>query len=106
MLNGSKVFITNGWMADLVIVVAITDKTAKSNAHGISLFLVDGDAPGFVKGKKLKKMGLKAQVRGVEEIIGLERKSCPIENSIYLTNKNNIYIEKCMQNIAVKKCLV
>ena len=65
MLNGSKVFITNGWMADVVIVVAITDKTAKSNAHGISLFLVDGDTPGFVKGKKLKKMGLKAQVRYV-----------------------------------------
>lgn len=63
VLNGSKVFITNGWMADVVIVVAITDKTAKSNAHGISLFLVDGDAPGFVKGKKLKKMGLKAQVK-------------------------------------------
>ena len=50
-------------MADVVIVVAITDKTAKSTAHGISLFLVDGDAPGFVKGKKLKKMGLKAQVK-------------------------------------------
>ena len=62
ILNGSKVFITNGWMADVVVVVAITDKTAKSNAHGISLFLVDGGTPGFVKGKKLKKMGLRAQV--------------------------------------------
>jgi len=43
------------------VVVAITNKEAKSAAHGISLFLVDGDTPGFVKGKKLKKMGLKAQ---------------------------------------------
>lgn len=61
VINGSKVFITNGWMSDVVIVVAITDREAKSAAHGISLFLVDADAPGFIKGKKLKKIGLKAQ---------------------------------------------
>lgn len=61
ILNGSKVFITNGWMSDVAVVVAITDKEAKSNAHGISLFLVDAEAPGFKKGKKLQKMGLKAQ---------------------------------------------
>nr|CAB3219676.1 long-chain specific acyl-CoA dehydrogenase, mitochondrial-like [Phallusia mammillata] len=61
ILNGSKVFITNGFMCDVVIVVAITDKDAKSAAHGISLFLVDADTPGFTKGKPLKKMGLKAQ---------------------------------------------
>lgn len=61
IINGSKTFITNGWHSDVVIVVAITDKEAKSAAHGISLFLVDGDAPGFKKGKKLKKIGLKAQ---------------------------------------------
>ena len=36
-----QVFITNGILADLVIVVAITDPTAKSKAHGISLFLVE-----------------------------------------------------------------
>jgi len=61
IINGSKVFITNGWMTDVCVVVAVTDKDAKSAAHGISLFLVDGDTPGFIKGKKLKKMGLKAQ---------------------------------------------
>lgn len=61
VINGSKVFITNGWMSDVVVVVAVTDRDAKSAAHGISLFLVDGDAPGFIKGKKLKKIGLKAQ---------------------------------------------
>ena len=49
-------------MTDVCVVVAVTDKDAKSAAHGISLFLVDGDTPGFIKGKKLKKMGLKAQV--------------------------------------------
>lgn len=61
ILNGSKVFITNGWMADCVIVCAITDPKAKSAAHGISLFLVEEGMPGFVKGRKLKKMGMKAQ---------------------------------------------
>jgi len=61
IINGSKVFITNGWMSDVAVVVAITDKTAKSAAHGISLFLVDTDTPGYKKGKKLDKMGLKAQ---------------------------------------------
>ncbi|BFZ22245.1 hypothetical protein BsWGS_25284 [Bradybaena similaris] len=61
ILNGSKVFITNGYMCDLVIVVAITNSAAKSAAHGISLFLVEQGMKGFIKGKKLKKMGLKAQ---------------------------------------------
>ncbi|KAI8778426.1 long-chain specific acyl-CoA dehydrogenase mitochondrial [Biomphalaria glabrata] len=61
ILNGSKVYITNGYMSDLVIVVAITNPSAKSTAHGISLFLVEEGMKGFVKGKKLKKMGLKAQ---------------------------------------------
>jgi len=61
IINGSKVFITNGWMSDVAVVVAITDKTAKSAAHGISLFLVDTNTPGYKKGKKLDKMGLKAQ---------------------------------------------
>ena len=65
ILNGSKVFITNGYMADVVIVVALTDTSAKSVAHGISLFLVDAGTPGFKKGRKLNKMGLKAQVCSV-----------------------------------------
>merc|ERR1712142_430652 len=69
VINGSKVFITNGWMTDVCVVVAITDKDAKSAAHGISLFLVDGDTPGFIKGKKLKKMGLKAQELPQERLL-------------------------------------
>ena len=49
-------------MADLAVVVAITNTDAKTPAHGISLFLVDADTPGFKKGRKLKKVGFKAQV--------------------------------------------
>lgn len=56
-------FISNGWLADLAVVVAVTNREAKSAAHGISLFLVEKGTKGFNKGRKLEKMGLKAQVR-------------------------------------------
>ena len=59
LINGSKTFITNGWHADLVIVVAKTDPAA--GAKGTSLFLVERGMPGFEKGQRLKKLGLKAQ---------------------------------------------
>ncbi len=59
LLNGSKTFITNGWHADLVIVVAKTNPAA--GAKGTSLLLVERGTPGFEKGKRLKKLGLKAQ---------------------------------------------
>jgi len=59
LLNGSKTFITNGWHADLVIVVAKTNPAA--GAKGTSLLLVERDMPGFSVGKRLKKLGMKAQ---------------------------------------------
>ncbi|WFE71505.1 acyl-CoA dehydrogenase family protein [Halomonas sp. M1] len=54
-LNGSKLFITNGQVADLVIVCAKTDPSA--GAKGVSLFLVDTTLPGFSRGKPIKKIG-------------------------------------------------
>jgi len=59
LLNGSKTFITNGWHADLIIVVAKTNPAA--GAKGTSLLLIERGMPGFSVGKRLKKMGLKAQ---------------------------------------------
>ncbi|NMM08833.1 MAG: acyl-CoA dehydrogenase [Polaromonas sp.] len=59
LLNGSKTFVTNGWHADLVIVVAKTNPAA--GAKGTSLLLVERGMPGFEVGKRLKKLGLKAQ---------------------------------------------
>ncbi len=59
LVNGSKTFITNGWHADLVIVVAKTNPAA--GAKGTSLLLMERGMPGFDKGKRLKKVGLKAQ---------------------------------------------
>ncbi|MBP7493183.1 MAG: acyl-CoA dehydrogenase family protein, partial [Rhodoferax sp.] len=59
LLNGSKTFITNGWHADLVVVVAKTNPAA--GAKGTSLLLVERGMAGFSVGKRLKKLGLKAQ---------------------------------------------
>src|SRR5690348_18003916 len=59
VINGSKTFITNGWLSDFVIICAKTDPA--KGAKGISLFGVETSTAGFKKGKKLSKMGLKAQ---------------------------------------------
>lgn len=59
ILNGSKTFITNGQMADLVIVVAKTN--VEEGAKGTSLLLVEADSEGFEKGQNLEKIGMKAQ---------------------------------------------
>ncbi|WP_017933391.1 acyl-CoA dehydrogenase family protein [Nocardioides sp. Iso805N] len=59
LLNGSKIFITNGINADLVVVVAKTDP--EKGAHGISLLVVERGMEGFSRGRNLDKMGLKAQ---------------------------------------------
>jgi acyl-CoA dehydrogenase len=61
VLNGAKTFISNGQIGDLFIVVARTDPDATPRHRGISLLLVDADAPGFVRGKKLDKLGLRGQ---------------------------------------------
>jgi len=59
VLNGSKTFISNGILADLVIVVARTDPEA--GHKGISLLVVERGMDGFERGRNLEKMGLKAQ---------------------------------------------
>jgi alkylation response protein AidB-like acyl-CoA dehydrogenase len=59
VLNGSKTFISNGIMSDLVIVVARTDPGA--GHQGISLLVVEAGMPGFERGRNLDKLGLKAQ---------------------------------------------
>jgi len=56
ILNGNKVFITNGGEADTYIAFAVTDAT--KGTKGISAFIVEKDTPGFTVGKKEKKMGL------------------------------------------------
>ncbi len=57
VLNGSKIFITNGSYADVFIVIAMTDKSL--GTKGISAFIVEKTTPGFSIGKKEKKMGIR-----------------------------------------------
>lgn len=57
ILNGEKCFISNGGVADVYIVFAMTDKSA--GTRGISAFIVEGDRKGIVRGKEENKMGLR-----------------------------------------------
>ncbi|NCZ74760.1 MAG: acyl-CoA dehydrogenase [Betaproteobacteria bacterium] len=59
VVNGSKTFITNGWHADMVITVVKTMPSA--GAKGTSLLLIEQGMQGFEKGRRLKKVGMKAQ---------------------------------------------
>ncbi len=59
VINGSKTFLTNGWVADLVVTVCKTDPTL--GAKGTSLVLVEAQREGFKRGRILKKIGQKAQ---------------------------------------------
>ncbi|HWK31685.1 MAG TPA: acyl-CoA dehydrogenase family protein, partial [Terriglobales bacterium] len=58
VLNGTKTFITNGSYADVMVVVAVTDRTVKT--HGLSAFIVEKGTKGFRAGKKENKLGLRA----------------------------------------------
>lgn len=59
VISGQKTFITNGQTADLFLVACKTDRS--EGARGISLIVVEADRPGFERGRRLKKLGTKAQ---------------------------------------------
>lgn len=61
ILNGSKTFISNGQLADLVVVVCKTDPEIEPGHKGISLIVVEAGSPGFSRGRNLEKLGLKGQ---------------------------------------------
>jgi len=87
VVNGSKTFITNGWHADVVIVVAKTNPN--EGAKGTSLLLVERGMPGFEKGKRLKKVGLKAQ--DTSELFFNDVK-VPVSNLLGEENRGFIYL--------------
>ena len=62
VLNGSKIYITNGPIADVLLVYAKTDR--EKGAHGISAFIVEKDTPGFKVAQKLTKMGFRGSQTG------------------------------------------
>jgi len=61
VLNGAKTFITGGLLADLVIVVARTSTDPTDRRAGLTLLVVEDGMPGFTRGRKLPKIGIKAQ---------------------------------------------
>jgi acyl-CoA dehydrogenase len=61
VLDGAKTFISNGILCDLCIVAANSGNAADDPHRSISLFVVEAGRPGFIKGKKLKKMGMASQ---------------------------------------------
>jgi len=60
VINGSKIFITNGYLCDMAIVVCKTGHSEKGSAN-LSLIMVEADRAGFSKGKPLNKIGMKGQ---------------------------------------------
>jgi alkylation response protein AidB-like acyl-CoA dehydrogenase len=79
ILNGTKTFCTNGHYADVLVVIAVTDRAA--HTHGLSAFIVEKGAKGFRPGKKENKLGLRAS--DTAELI-FEDCFVPIENLLGL----------------------
>ena len=59
VINGQKVFISNGQLCDFVVLATKTDGSA--GAKGVTLFIVESNRPGFQRGRNLEKIGMKAQ---------------------------------------------
>jgi acyl-CoA dehydrogenase len=87
VVNGAKTFISNGAAADLVILAVKTDPDA--GRRGISLLLVDTSTPGFTRGRKLDKLGLRAQDLAEMSFTDM---SVPVENLLGLENEGFSYL--------------
>ena len=94
VLNGAKMFITNGANADLYIVAARTDPNVKGS-RGISMFLVEKGTPGFHVAKKLDKMGWRSS--DTAELV-FEDCKIPAENLLGEENRGFYYIMENFQN--------
>jgi alkylation response protein AidB-like acyl-CoA dehydrogenase len=60
IVNGSKIFITNGYLCDMAV-VAVKTGTSEKGAQNVSLLIMEANRPGFSKGKPLKKVGMHGQ---------------------------------------------
>ena len=94
VLNGSKMFITNGVLADVYFVAARTDPAAKGS-RGISMFIVEKGAPGFKVAKQLDKMGWRSS--DTAELV-FEDCEIPAENLLGEENKGFYSIMSNFQN--------
>ena len=94
VLNGSKVFITNGCLADVYFVAARTDPSAKGS-RGISMFIVEKGAPGFKVAKKLDKHGWRCS--DTAELV-FEDCEIPYDNILGEENKGFYAVMQNFQN--------
>ncbi len=91
ILNGTKMWITNGPVGGVFVVTAVTDPTAKPRAAGISTFLVESGFPGFKVGQVIDKMGMKTSTTA--ELI-FEDCEVPEENLLGMENYGFIITAK------------
>ncbi|MFI9326570.1 acyl-CoA dehydrogenase family protein [Kitasatospora sp. NPDC052868] len=98
LLNGAKTFISNGILADLVVVVART--TPEGGSRGLSLLVVERGMPGFERGRNLDKIGQKAQ--DTAELF-FEDVRVPKENLLGEENQGFVYL---MQNLAQERLTI
>ncbi|SOD73418.1 long-chain-acyl-CoA dehydrogenase [Jatrophihabitans sp. GAS493] len=98
VLNGQKTFISNGIMADIVIVAAKTGNA--EGGEGLSLIVVERDTPGFERGRNLDKIGLKAQ--DTAELYFTDAR-VPAENLLGEEGKGFIYL---IQNLVRERMTI
>lgn len=98
VLNGSKIYITNGPIADVLLVYAKTDK--EKDAHGISAFIVEKDFPGFKVAQKLEKMGYRGSQTG--ELV-FDECRVPVEN---LVGKENEGVAVVMGGLDLERAMI
>lgn len=98
VLNGSKIFITNGPVADVLLVYAKTDK--EKGAHGVSAFIVEKDMPGFKVAQKLVKMGYRGSQTA--ELV-FEDCRVPAEN---LVGEENRGVSVVMSGLDLERAMI
>lgn len=94
ILNGAKTFISNGFNCGIAIMACKTDPAASPAYRGVSLIVVEDGTPGFIKGRRLKKMGLKSQ-----DTIELYFEDCkvPVGNLLGEENRGFVYLMQKLQ---------
>jgi len=100
VINGSKIFITNGYLCDLVVVVAKTGDSGEG-AKDMSLIVVEADRAGFSKGKPLKKVGMHAQ-----DTCELFFKDVRVPQSNLLGPKEGMGFIMLMQELAWERLII
>ncbi|CAE6753083.1 Acyl-CoA dehydrogenase [Paraburkholderia domus] len=98
VINGSKTFISNGIVSDMVLVVCKTDPAA--GAKGVSLIMVETNREGFRRGRKLEKVGMHAQ--DTAELF-FDNVRVPVDNRLGEENKGFMYM---MQDLAQERFMI